>query len=802
VHKRKWKMKARQFVCALMLMVLAQGLGGFAKSMAQETAPLSIEQALRARKLADFMPRPFSPDGKWLAYTIQENRDVRWSGPARYMRTGVSPWSLGTKIEIVNVGTGETEDVSASDSNSWLPTWSPNGRYLAFLSDRQGGDARLWIWDRTKGDARRVSDIPVRGNEIEWTPDGKQLVVTTELQDHQLADRQQNESWNAKGKSLLVDKAISPSPVVYDSSPSTRGEALSSASNPWDLDIYRCDLTAVDASTGAAITLVQDKRIMAYSTASDGSAIAYTVAERFEKASSQQILFELRVVRLSDRQDRPIALDIRMAYDGQEFTWSPSGKQLAYRTGGMEANASNCYLADLRRGTVEKVTDLAPSSEGASGLSKPLWDAQGDIYFIEHGELWSVATGQHKATVIGLVPKRRIVDMVPWMGNLLWTTANGTSTVVVTHDDAGKQDGFYRVSLRTGESAKLTEQEQCYTCAGLADPFSVSGDGGYVAYAAEDAAHGENLWMSPANFEKHEQLTHLNPQFEHYKLGRAQLIHWLSDDGDELSGALLLPSDYRSGVQYPLIVWVYGGARLSDDLDHFGLAGPGPLNMQLFATRGYAVFLPDAPQHLGTPLTDLARTVLPGVNEVVEMGVADPHRLAVAGHSYGGYSVLSLIVQTGRFKAAAELDGFADLVGDYGEMGEDGTAFGVAADERGQGMMGEPPWEDARRYVENSPIFYLNRVMTPLLMVHGANDVTVAPFLGDEIFVGLRRLGKEAQYVKYEDEGHSPLEWSYQDQADLSRRLVAWFRERLGNNATSSEDLRGTPRENAGALHR
>lgn len=224
--------------------------------------------------------------------------------------------------------------------------------------------------------------------------------------------------------------------------------------------------------------------------------------------------------------------------------------------------------------------------------------------------------------------------------------------------------------------------------------------------------------------------------------------------------------------------------------------------MQLLATRGYAVLLPDAPQHLGTPLADLAKTVLPGVNEVVEMGIADPHRLAVAGHSYGGYSVLSLLVETGRFKAAAELDGLADLVGDYGEMSADGSAFGVALDERGQGLMGETPWEDPYRYVENSPIFYLNRVTTPLLLVHGAKDETVAPFLGDEIFVALRRLGKEARYVKYEDEDHSPLEWSYPDQADLCRRLIAWFDVHLGKSATGSEDLPGTPRGNAGALHR
>src|SRR6202030_2093517 len=120
--------------------------------------------------------------------------------------------------------------------------------------------------------------------------------------------------------------------------------------------------------------------------------------------------------------------------------------------------------------------------------------------------------------------------------------------------------------------------------------------------------------------------------------------------------------------RYPLIVWIYGGATLSDRLDRFGLAGPGPLNLQLLATRGYAVLMPDAPQHLGTPMLDLAKSILPGVNKCIELGIADPSRLGVMGHSYGGYSTLALLVQTKRFRAAVEADGFGDLTGFYGEM--------------------------------------------------------------------------------------------------------------------------------------
>jgi dipeptidyl aminopeptidase/acylaminoacyl peptidase len=253
------------------------------------------------------------------------------------------------------------------------------------------------------------------------------------------------------------------------------------------------------------------------------------------------------------------------------------------------------------------------------------------------------------------------------------------------------------------------------------------------------------------------------------------LIEWLSDDGDRLQGTLLLPANYESGRHYPLVVWVYGGAFLSDDFDRFGGAYRGPFNMQLLATRGYAVLLPDAPQHAGTPMLDLTKTVLPGINKVIEMGIADPDRLGIMGHSYGGYSTLALIVQTKRFKAAIEACGPGDLLENYGAMNKDGTAFGISIDEAGQGLMEGTPWQLRDRYIENSPFFYLDRVETPLLIIHGGADNSVGPFLGDQLFVSLRRLGKSAEYVKYDGEEHSPLYWSYAHQMDLSARIIAWL---------------------------
>ncbi len=321
-----------------------------------------------------------------------------------------------------------------------------------------------------------------------------------------------------------------------------------------------------------------------------------------------------------------------------------------------------------------------------------------------------------------------------------------------------------------------------------------------LAYFAEDAQHDNEIWLSDADFANPRQVTHQNPQFEKYKMGSARLIDWLSDDGERLHGALLLPSDYRDGERYPMVVVVYGGGSLSHGFNRFGSWAAGAFNMQLLASRGYAILLPDSPQHPGTPMLDLVKTVLPGVNKVIEMRIADPDRLGVMGQSNGGYSTLALIVQTKRFKAAIDIDGMGELLSDYGSMDKNGTAYGIGVLEHGQDAMGGTPSEFRERYIENSPFFYLDRVETPLLIVHGMEDTTVPPTQGDEIFVGLRRLGKEVEYAKYEGEGHSPPYWSYDHQeVDFDNRMISWFDNYLkqsGHRSNASKPATGDQKPN------
>jgi dipeptidyl aminopeptidase/acylaminoacyl peptidase len=188
----------------------------------------------------------------------------------------------------------------------------------------------------------------------------------------------------------------------------------------------------------------------------------------------------------------------------------------------------------------------------------------------------------------------------------------------------------------------------------------------------------------------------------------------------------------------------------------------------------------------GDPMLALAGGVLPAIDKAIELGIADGERLFVAGHSYGGYSTYGLVTQTNRFKAAVSMAGPSNLLSEYGvfdvnrRYGDDAHlphregAWLPAWAESGQGGMGGPPWKDVARYLRNSPLFSVDRVQTPVMIVQGDLDV-VSMSQGEEFFTGLYRQGTRAQLVRYWGEGHNVE--APANVRDLWARIFAWLDE-------------------------
>ena len=628
------------------------------------------------------------------------------------------------------------------------------------------------MWEKASDTLRQVSDVIIRpayvDEAVQWMPDSQKILCPI-LPEGMLLEDFFNLFMGPKKQIDGENKDDQSSAIIYR--PSVASTQNNNSTDSWDnaeeaniSNLRLCDLAFIDVSNASAERVAHRLKVLGCRLSPDGTHIAVTIWK--------ESCNEIRVVSLSDASLRAVATNIHPVPRRSTTSWSPDGKLVSYTSKG------DCFVLPINGEGPRNLTE-GQSPGFTHDYRPPLWDATGqNLYFLHLDTLWKVSVRRGSITSIVQFPNRQLVDVVsPTRGEYFWSPDAGRSLYLITRDNQTKRIGFCKVDLIAGQSTQLTEEDIDY---GQYTTFTIdtSDDGQRVIYTREDAQHCPDIWIAGVDFHNPRRLTHINQSLDAVAMGTSQIIEWRSVDGEKLRGSLLLPTDYEMGKSYPLVVWVYSG-YFSNNVNRFGIRGSGAQNMQILATRGYAVLLPDVPLSVGSPMRDVAKMVIPGVDKAIEMGIADPDRLGLMGHSYGGYCVLSLIVQTPRFKAAVAGGGTGNLISAYGTMRHDGSTYLLPWTETGQGRMGGTPWEMRDRYIENSPVFYLDCVQTPLLLFHGALDDAIPAFMSEEIFVSLRRLKKPVMYVKYEGETHTPIDWAYANQSDYWNRIVSWFNERL-----------------------
>lgn len=739
------------------------------------SAPLPIEVLLTAPSLAPGNVSTFTPDGQWLAYTVVD--------PGRKVKADRAsvPWfAVGGDIWISRITGDDARSLTLGRGNNWLPSWSPDGRRIAFLSDRGGtaggGPAQVWIWERASGRLRRASQVPAldpwgRLGRLEWLPDGRTIVVKTLPEGQPLRTSAMLRTGVPDDERVEPDTRVTAR--VFRSDPADSGAAP--RTDPNNLDDLLGDLALMDVETGAIRRLARGLRICSYALSPNRRMLAWAAAKRFERPGSYQILVDLFVHDLEHGEPRKLVADAPLAFayvSAPMFSWSPASHAIAYRTTGPPGTKDEVYIVPVDRSAPRRVSGGPVFEEEPLYEGRPLWDGEEAVLFPRAGAMWRAPSDGTQAVRFASAPDRWL-RMIEHGFGTLWSPDGGRSTVVVTGSPKTKRMGLARVDLRTGAVTQLLEGDRWYDTT-MSSPPVVTPDRRAIVYVSQDARHPPDLWLAQGTGDpRPSQLSRVAPALTAVTGGAAEIIEWRGLDGDTLRGALLYPAGYRAGIRYPLIVKVYGGSSVSDDLNQFGLASGPVENLQVFATRGYAVLLADSRLQVGTPVLDLLKTVMPGVDRVVELGVADPARIGLTGHSYGGYGTLALLTHSRRFRAAVMRAGIGDLIGAYGQLSPEGTNYSLPWAEQGQGRMGGTPWEVRERYVENSPVFYLDRVEAPLLIIHGAVDRTAS--LSDQVFTGLRRLGRRVEYARYAGENHWEGLWSLPNQVDYLNRVIAWF---------------------------
>jgi dipeptidyl aminopeptidase/acylaminoacyl peptidase len=746
----------------------------------KQLAPLPIKEALKTLNLAMFTALDLSPDGKLVAYALQDtNRKALTKTPRSAKdleRIGIPLRAEYCDIWISDTGTGITKNLTQARGTNWAPVWSPNGKYLAFYSDRDGLPA-LWLWERASGVMRKASNAIVRTRTDtmipRWTPDSTKLVIRVLPKGMTINDAGAllNTPATEANASNDLNKEPGSTVVLFSSRAAKRAQNEKEivGNNPL---ASAADLAVVDLETSKTKYIASHVSSDGYWLSPDGTNLAVLNFKRRESNSNLQSLFDLSLISLAGGSARTLVTDF-----GSDIlipvSWSPDGKFLAYLTAGPTAK-NNCWVVPSTGGESRNVTPGPhPSFDSTSIYRGPLWDATGsNIYLLTSTSVWRALVAEGRAEQIATIPGRTLRHIVTPNGRTIWSRKPNT-IVVVTRDNQSRQEGFYEVDLSTGRPEKLLEENKSY---GFVPPLrtAISADQQRLVYTSQSPAEPEDIWTTGAQEFHPKRVTHINPVFDRYLMGEGRTIEWKTSDGELIHGALLLPAGYTPGTRYPLIVYQYPGAMWSTygNLFGFNLFSSAVENWQFFATRGYAVLMADVPAKPETYMRDIAAAILPAVDKVIELGIADPERVGITGQSNGGYGALSLIVQTDRFKAAVDRMGPGNLISQYLQMSETGASVYTAEMVH---RTGGSLWEKRDKFIENSPIFFFDKVQTPVLIIQGTADRQAHSARSDEVFVSLRFLGKEVEYARYTGESHGVADWSFANQVDYLNRVIQWF---------------------------
>ncbi len=307
-----------------------------------------------------------------------------------------------------------------------------------------------------------------------------------------------------------------------------------------------------------------------------------------------------------------------------------------------------------------------------------------------------------------------------------------------------------------------------------------------------DVSQYPDLWFcNESNFSKLERISVTNPQQAHYNWATVESIQWTAYDGQVLEGLLYKPENYDPNMQYPLLFYFY--ELNSDNLHNYQAPKPSAsiINPTEYASGGYLVFVPDIRYVPGKPAQGAYNSIMSAADYLLKNYPIDEKRMGLQGQSWGGYQTAMLITMTPRFAAAMAGAPVSNMFSAYG-----GIRWGSGLNrqfqyESTQSRIGATIWERPDLYVENSPLFHLPKVQTPLLIMANDKDGAVPWYQGIELYNGMRRLGKPCWMLNYNNDDHNLTKLA--NKSDLSIRMRQFFDHYLLNAPAPTWMTQGRP---------
>ena len=351
----------------------------------------------------------------------------------------------------------------------------------------------------------------------------------------------------------------------------------------------------------------------------------------------------------------------------------------------------------------------------------------------------------------------------------------GQNILLSTFNEQNKHAGLWR-GVYTREQPLQQQLIPLHSDDGhLIGPVQKAKEADHYLFTMESFQEPADLyhWYSTAEGPDGKKISAINPQQSAYLWGSAELFRWKAYNGKEATGIVYKPENFDPKKKYPMIVYFY--EKLSDGL--FDYKEPAPIrsaiNIPYFVSNGYILFLPDIEYKTGYPGQGAYDYIVSGARAIVKKGWADSTNLALQGHSWGGYQAAQVATMTKLFKAVWAGAPVANMTSAYGGIRWESGVNRQFQYEKTQSRIGATLWEKPELYIKNSPLFHLDKVTAPMVMMANDADGAVPWYQGIEMFTALRRLGKKVWMFNYNGQGHGLTQ--RQDMRDYQIRMQQFF---------------------------
>ena len=636
------------------------------------------------------------------------------------------------------------------------PQISPDGKWILYVVTapdlkKNDRDSDIYRVPFEGGEPVRMTTSPKADSSPRWSPDGQTIAFLSardgtmqiytmhafggeaeKLTDH--GEPISGFAWRPDGKAILFASAVPKSEEEKERVATVVDEDL----RPRHLWLH------VLASKESEQLTSGEMSVRSFDCSPDGKAVVFSAGERAQ-AFDMFYRTDIYIVEIGNGEPRPLHQN-----EGVDLSpvFSPCGKWVAF---------------------ISRDDELHPVGHRSLALLE-----------LSSGEIRMLAE-----------------DFSPQIiGDIEWTSNLGI--VFHTYDRVARR--FYCADPGSGSITLFTEGDYVYSA------LDINAESNRLAFIREDPLTPADLYAAELDSDgigEPRKLTEVNPQVGNWKLGCTEVITWTAPDGVEVEGLLVYPVDYESGRRYPLMVFAHGGPADAFLLEfsanwysnHYNTA-------QYFAGLGWAMLMPNPRGSIGYGdkfergnINDWGggdyQDIMSGVDKVIEMGVADPEKLAMRGWSYGGYMTAWIVTQTDRFKAAAVGAGLTNMVSMYGTT----DLFGVLEYHFGGHIYGERK----QLYLERSALTHVKNVVTPTLIIQGRMDQRVPMGQAQEFYRALKTLGVPTKLIIYPNMGHGPF--GIRERRDILQRWTSWFskyvlgEEVTFDSASESEETESASKE-------